>query len=151
GDEIGTAITLNNRGLALRRDRSGTEEEIAARRGSAGEYLSEALKLRRALNDRRGVAGTLNKLGVLSFETDDYESSWYFYLEALKFERYIDNRHGIGVALANLGEVAGLLGEGETGARLLTAAERVLVEVGSPNLEEARKMMDEACAKAGWS
>ena len=151
GDTIGITIALNNHGLALRRDKSGDAEEVAVRRASAGALLSEALTLRRSLNDRRGLAETLNNLGVLSYELENYPGAWDYYLEALKYEQQIDNRHGVGVALANLGEVAGILGNACQGARLLTAAERVLTEVGSPNLEEARKMMDDACTVAAWS
>lgn len=151
GDRIGVAIALNNLGLAERRDRSGSPEEVAARQARAGDYLNEALELRRALDDRRGLAETLNNLGVLAFELGQFDDARNRYLEAMGCERQIGNLYGAGVALANLGEVAGIQGRSGEGARLLAAAERALTEVGSPVAENVREMLEAAGAAAGWS
>jgi predicted ATPase/class 3 adenylate cyclase len=151
GDRIGVAIALNNLGLAERRDRSGSPEEIAARQERARDYLNEALELRRALDDRRGLAEALNNLGVLAFELGRFDDARLRYLEALRWERQVGNLHGVGVALANLGEVAGIQGSPGEGVRLLAAAERALTEVGSPVAATVREMLEAAGAAAGWS
>jgi tetratricopeptide (TPR) repeat protein len=135
----------------LRRDFSGSPEELAERRNRAGILLHEALKLRRELDDRRGLAETLNNLGVLFFEMEDLGGAWRWYREALEYERQLDHLHGIGVALANLGEAAGDLGAAELGASLLAASVVTLAEAGSPVIEDVGKMLDEMASRAGWS
>ncbi len=151
GDAIGVAIAMNNRGLAERRDQSGSSAEVAARRERAGEHLHSALQLRRRLDDRRGLAETLNNLGVLAFEWGEFDRAWAHYQEALTFERQVGNRLGIGVAMANLGEVAGILGRATEGARLLAASERVLQELGSSDTPWVRGELEKLAPVAGWS
>jgi tetratricopeptide (TPR) repeat protein len=150
GDPIGVAIALNNRGLAERRDRSGTDAEVEERRAHAREHLNQALTIRRKLGDRRGLAETLNNLGVLSFEMRHFSEAWRYYHEALQHELAIDNRHGIGIALANLGEVAEELGQVESGARLVATAEWVLTEIGAPVAKQVSSMLVDMAPRAGW-
>lgn len=149
GDQIGVAIALNNHALALRRD--SASEGLSARREQAEQFLTEALQLRRALDDRRGLAETLNNLGVLAFEQERYPVSWDYYREALRFEQEVHNRQGIGKTLANLGEVAALLGRPEQGVRLLLASVLILEESGSPLARAVAGMCEEQREALGWS
>jgi hypothetical protein len=150
GDTIGVAIALNNQGIALRRDRSGTSADLHARQHRAEVQLTEALRLRRTLGDQRGLAETLINLGVLAFERGEFVDSWTRYREALTYERLLDNRNGIGVALANLGEVAGIQGDPALGARLLIAAETVLADIGSPLASDVQAMREALDVTAAW-
>jgi predicted ATPase len=151
GHRTGVAIALNNTGLVLRRDTAGAEAEVAERRTASKARFQESLDIRRTLGDRRGLAETLNNLGVLSYEMKQYPEAWRYYFEALSYEREIDHRHGIALVLANLGEVAGDLGQPATGARLLLASEGVFTEVGSPLVKEVRGMLDAVAAQSGES
>lgn len=149
GDQIGVAIALNNHALALRRDTA--PQGLATRREKAEQLLTEALRLRRALEDRRGLAETLNNLGVLAFEQERYAVSWDYYREALTFELELHNRRGIGVTLANLGEVAALLNQPEQGVRLLITAVQILEEAASPHASGVAGMLATQRDEVGWS
>jgi tetratricopeptide (TPR) repeat protein len=134
-----------------RRDQSGSAEEIAARRQKAEQHLQEALRLRRALDDRRGLAETLNNLGVLAYERGDMAGAWDFYREALEHEQAVRNTLGAALLLANLGEVARERGEPARAVRLLVVSEGLLEEAQSPAVPLAvvAEMLDKAAGEAG--
>lgn len=124
-DAILTAIVHNNLGIVERRDKDGSREEAAY-------HFQEALNLRRARDDRRGVAETLNNLGVLAFEAENWETAWKYYAEALEHERALSHPFGVAMVLQNLGETAEQRGELVHACRLFAAAERLMEEVKSP-------------------
>jgi predicted ATPase/DNA-binding SARP family transcriptional activator len=146
------AVVQNNLGLVERRDRSGSAVEMAARREKAEQHLQEALRLRRSLDDRRGLAETLNNLGVLAQERDDLAVAWDYYIEALTYEQEVRNTLGAALLLANLGEVAQTQGDSKRAYRLLAVSERLLEAVQSP-LEPVAvvgEMLRKAAVEAGF-
>ncbi len=134
---VEAAIVHNNLGLVERRDAAG--DKVAAL-----HHLEEALRLRRAHDDRRGLAETLNNLGVLAHEQGDLDAAWQWYAEAARHERDLRHTFGVARALANLGEVAHARGEGERACRLFGAAERLFEEVKSAYTSYAAGLLADA-------
>ena len=132
GDRIGVSIALNNLGVLGRRRRSSSQAEAETDLARAHEFLVESLKIRRECQDVMGQAETLNNLGVVAFERNDYEAAWSHYRDSLLLERELKRQSGIATALANLGEVAGTQGKPELALKLMALSQRVLEEVQSP-------------------
>jgi predicted ATPase/DNA-binding SARP family transcriptional activator len=124
GDRIHMAIVRNNLGLTERRDAEGDKE-------AALHHLEEALQLRRELGDARGIAETLNNLGVLAYEQNDFDKAHAHYMETLPTQQELRHTFGVACVLANLGEVADAEAEFERACRLYAAAERLFETVDS--------------------
>ncbi len=118
------AILYNNLGLVERRDPTGD-------RAAAEQYLMNAFRMRRAADDRHGLAETLTNLGVLAFEQGDLDAAWLRYSEAAQYEQELQDNFGVGRALFNLGEVADRRREAQRALRLFAAAERLFDNVKS--------------------
>jgi tetratricopeptide (TPR) repeat protein len=131
-DQLGVSIVRNNQGVLSRRAPAEGHDERAKRLVQAREFLMESLTIRRGLQDLMGEAETLNNLGVVAFECEDFEGAWNHYRDALHIERELRRTLGIGTALANLGEVAGVLGDRELAIRFMAVSERVLEDIKSP-------------------
>jgi predicted ATPase/DNA-binding XRE family transcriptional regulator/Tfp pilus assembly protein PilF len=74
-----------------------------------GDYLQgtalfeSALAIRRALDDRRGIAATLSNLGMIAHYRGDYERAKLMYEEALALNRELGDMRGTAISLNNLG------------------------------------------------
>lgn len=139
GNTLYTAIVHNNLGLMEYRDKDGSDEQAAY-------HLQEALRLRRTVGDRRGLAETLTNLGILAFRKQEWEAAWRFYAEALENECALHHHFGVGRALANLGEVAIEQGDRNRAGRLLAAAERLLNEMKSQEAAFASDLLSRIAA-----
>ena len=91
------AKVLNGEGLLLYHQR----EYPAAR-----ARHEESLAIRRQLDDRRGVAISLNNLGMVALDQGDLASARALHEESLALARELGNRNGIARSLGNLGMVA---------------------------------------------
>jgi len=74
-------------------------------------FDEESLALYRELGDKRGMAGTLNSLGVAAWLTGDYESARRWLEESVSLYQASGERQYIGGPLANLGYVAWTSGD----------------------------------------
>ncbi|MDQ6695436.1 MAG: tetratricopeptide repeat protein [Chloroflexota bacterium] len=86
----------------------------------------EGLALRRGMNDRTGIAASLNNLGNVASEQGDLEAARFYHAESLLIAREINDEWKIGMSLNNLG----------------------IVEMNLGNLVEARALFDESLALA---
>ncbi|TVP63387.1 MAG: CHAT domain-containing protein, partial [Nodularia sp. (in: Bacteria)] len=75
------------------------------------EYYKQALPLRRAIDDRRGEAVTLNNLGKVYDDLGEKEQALEYYNQALPILRAVDDRRGEAITLNNIGAVYSSLGE----------------------------------------
>jgi DNA-binding CsgD family transcriptional regulator len=92
---LALARELNDRGCVARSlDRVGNWHLNVGRVRKALEYQQEALELLESLGDRRGVADTLNLLGMTSAFVDS-EQSAAFYGRAIPLMREFDDRQGL--------------------------------------------------------
>lgn len=140
-DQTSAAIVRHNLGLVERRDSEGDPK-------AAERHLEEALRLRRALGDRRGIAESLNGLGVLAHFARDWAAARACYQEAMELELELGHVLGVATALDNLGEVAVEEGEPERASRLLAASERLMHEIESPHLEYVTRQLVSAAERA---
>jgi tetratricopeptide (TPR) repeat protein len=72
----------------------------------ATALYQESLALARELGDSRGVATSLNNLGMVATSQGDYEGATAFLDESLALHRQLGSQEGIARALHNLGRVA---------------------------------------------
>ena len=72
----------------------------------ATEFLDKSLNLYRRLDDKIGIANTLNVAGVVAHDQGDYARARVFYGESLAVCREIEDKYGILLALNNMGNVA---------------------------------------------
>jgi tetratricopeptide (TPR) repeat protein len=119
----------------------------AQRLADATRYLQTSLQLRRANHDRRGLAETLNSLGVLCFYADNWEGAWNHYAEALALLLDLENTQQVALMLANLGEVALMRHEPARAIPLLVVSEYLLTELQSPLTEPVGRMLQQATLK----
>lgn len=124
GDRVEAGNAYNNLGLLECSNEAGSAE--------AARHLEEALRLRRGCEDRRGVAETLNNLGILAQAQDQRAAAQRWYTEALDVEREMGHGFGVARALSNLGEIAEAQGALGQACRLFTAAEYLFEQVQSP-------------------
>src|SRR5882724_13098489 len=105
---------------------------------------------------------SLNNMGEVAQEQEDYRRAAALYAESLSIRRELGDRLFIVSSLHNLAEVACSRKNYERGARLFGAAEalRELVGVPLPNakradfdryIEEARDTLGRADLKAAWT
>lgn len=81
-----------------------------ANHASAIALAQQGLELYRELGDQRGMAATLNNLGVFTVDQGDLERAKSIYTESLELYRAIGDEWGIAAALNNLGIVLRLQG-----------------------------------------
>ena len=73
---------------------------------NADRFLQQSLEIRQALDERLGIAETLNALGTLATYQKDYALAQQRYEASLVIQRELGNRKGIAAALNNLGNSA---------------------------------------------
>jgi tetratricopeptide (TPR) repeat protein len=105
--------------------------------GNQGDYerqkkiVEESLHLYREMDDKPGIAQSINNLGSIAYSQGDYDSAEVFFSESLSIRREIGDSWGTANSLNNLGGVAFLKGDCE-GA----------LELHSQSLELRRKLND---------
>jgi predicted ATPase/Tfp pilus assembly protein PilF len=116
GDIVGAANVCNNLGLIEYLDARGDK-------AAAQVHLHEALRLRRELDDARGVAEACINLGALAQQRNDLDEAEHYYREALGIELHLYHLFGVGRALCNLGEIAEERDAFDSAFRLYVAAQ----------------------------
>jgi len=86
----------------------------------------ECLALRRAMGDKRGIAGSLGNLGVLAHERSCYCRASALFEESLELQREMADTWGIFASLGNLGRVA--YGQGDYGRAATLYAEALAIQ-----------------------
>ena len=97
---------------------------------SARALAEESLSLRRELNDARGVAASLNVLGLLYQDMGDHHAARAVLEESNALSRQLGDVRGVGVTLLNLGETARALGDSASARTLLEESLQALRAVG---------------------
>ncbi len=72
----------------------------------ARHHYAASLELRRAMDDRLGIATALNGLGLLAGYAGEYARARALHEEALTLRRDLGDRQGLGNSLSNLGNIA---------------------------------------------
>ncbi len=71
---------------------------------SALFYYEESVKLKKIINDVKGLANTLANIGQLYFHKEEYDKGLKYNLEALAIDRKLKNEIGIYQSYINIGE-----------------------------------------------
>ena len=99
---------------------AGTLAETQGDYDQAVRLHQEALALRQAIGDKRGVAESLESLGSIAQDQGDYPRATRLHEQALALCREVGDERGIAHALVNLGTVAAYRGDADRAAALLT-------------------------------
>ncbi|MGH2359457.1 MAG: ATP-binding protein [bacterium] len=116
-----TALTVTDTNGAPRTRALAGAAILAQSQGdyARAEALSrERLALQRTLQDRRGIADTLNSLGIAMLERGDYRTAREYLDESLAVGREVGDPQATASALINLANVAEHEGDYETAGRL---------------------------------
>jgi hypothetical protein len=121
GDTRLISRALNNLGNLA----SGVEDYVAARR-----FHEESLSIRRATNDRGGVAVALHNLALIDGYEGDLETAWARCEESVAIHRESGEPHAIATTLGQLGGIAFKQGKQALGEAMLKESLLVLSRLG---------------------
>jgi non-specific serine/threonine protein kinase len=97
----------------------------------AAEHHAEALRLRRALGDTRGIAGSLNNLGTIDHDRGRYPAAAGRFAEALPVWREAGDPEGLALSLNNLGRARRFQGDFAGAAALARESLDLLQALGN--------------------
>jgi tetratricopeptide (TPR) repeat protein len=90
--------------------------------GAARPLHEESLAIHRELEDKTGIAGSLNDLGSVAREQGEYEAARVLFEESLAIFRGLGDKTSIATSLADLAHVAQAQGDPEKARALLEEA-----------------------------
>lgn len=126
---------------------------------TARKLYAEALALRRATGDARGIAWLLQSLGYAARVQGEYQAARAFQEERLQLERTLGNRHGVASTSVELGHIARSQGDLSAARTWLAAGLALAREVSNFHIMALALMQlgdlalacaDYAEAKALW-
>ena len=97
----------------------------------ATALYEESLEIRRRIGDRRGVAETLNNLGVIADRHDDWDRAAGLYEQSLELFKVFGDKQGEARVLMNLGEARLEQGDHAAAYDLLRESLQICWEIGS--------------------
>jgi predicted ATPase/Tfp pilus assembly protein PilF len=109
---------------------AGNLAYVQGNHGQAGALFEESLALRRALEDRHGIAASLNCLGNVAQDQGEYWRAKALFEEGLALKRELQDRRGVARVLNNLGSVACLQGDVQQAAALYQESLAIERELG---------------------
>ena len=118
----------------------------------ARPLYEEALKLRRALHDVRGIASALNSLGNIAYDLNDYRTARTLFEESLVLYRQTDAANGKACVLSNLANISGHAGDYGTARTLHAEALTLFRETADlPNIAlTLNNLADKVLQCADW-
>ncbi|MBK6983621.1 MAG: tetratricopeptide repeat protein [Bacteroidetes bacterium] len=69
------------------------------------EYHRRSLKIQEEINDKMGIAITLNDIGAVIERQDDIPKALEYYHKSLKIDEELKNKNGIAYTLNNIGSI----------------------------------------------
>lgn len=128
---------------------TGVLLDDAGQPAEAARHLEASLALRREIGDERGIARTLNSLGVVARSLGDLDRAEALFQESLDRKRALDDRPGISVSLTGLGIIASDRGQYAGAVELLAAALEIDRAYGGPGEVVAHANLGTALVRAG--
>ncbi len=101
---------------------------------SARSFYEESLAISRELDDRQGIAGSLDGLGIMAMDQGEYAQSRAFYEESLYVFRDLNDKRGIARSLTNWGLLEEGFGDPALSRTLLEESLQIKRELGAPRL-----------------
>lgn len=135
GNQLGIATILLNMGeLAL------VEKDL----DRADSLIQQSLKLNIDHGFARGVAYSKHGLGNVQLALGDLPGAERFFLESMDLRLQWGEKYGVAILLVDLAYVRWRLGQAESSACLLGAAEAIHTAISNPMLPAARERFEEA-------
>ena len=134
----------NNLGIVEREAPDGQSEKVTL-------YWELALAGRKMAGDARGLAETLNNLGVVAQESGQLDAAWDYGEAALQIKVELGHVAGAAATLFNLSEIAEAHADFKLATRLGAAAESLFDKAGSPHLAVATAWLEPLAQRAGHS
>jgi serine phosphatase RsbU (regulator of sigma subunit)/Tfp pilus assembly protein PilF len=94
-------------------------------------FTEEALKLAEKLNFEKGIATSLNNIGVFYRKNGKYDIALSYYIKSLKIHEKINNKEGVAFSLSNIGTIHSLTGDYEKALKYFHRALSIFEELGS--------------------
>jgi predicted ATPase/serine/threonine protein kinase len=108
---------------------STTQGDFAA----AGAFLEQSLSLYKQLDDRWGIAASLNALGISARDRGDYPAALTYFQRSLACWRTLSDRLSTARCLSNLANVAKTYRDYSRAQLALREATEIFQEVGDPS------------------
>ena len=132
----------NNLGIVEREAPDGKADEVV-------RHWKLALDGRERAGDRRGLAETLNNLGVQAQEAGQLDEAWNYGRQALQLKVELGHVAGAAATLFNLSEIAEARPDLKLAARLSAASETLFDKAGSPHTTIATAWLQQIAPRAG--
>ena len=100
---------------------------------NAHHLLKQSLEIRQSLNERLGIAATLNALGNLATQQKDHTLAQQRYEASLAIQRELGNQKGIATSLNNLGNSAMYRGDTAAAVPFYEESLQMIREDGDPH------------------
>ncbi len=95
------------------------------------EYTQKALSIRQDINDKAGIATSLNVLGVINYYKGDYFASIDYHIKAMKMREEIGNEAKIATSYNNIALVYLALDDFETALNYLNKALEIRIKTNN--------------------
>jgi tetratricopeptide (TPR) repeat protein len=117
---------------------------VVLRTDSALFYFNMSLKIRKAIDDKKGIANTLNNIGELYQTIGKYEDAEAHLNEALIIRKQLNNKNDIAFSLTNLAALNYRLGKIDLAKKYADEALAIATELGFPeNIKRITKLLNE--------
>ncbi len=97
----------------------------------ASENFFTSLKIFETINDKSGIAKSLNSIGYVYFDQENYEKALEYYFQSLNIAKEVNDKQGIARGLNNIAAVYGSQEEYEKAKRYIKEAIIINDELGN--------------------
>lgn len=129
GDRFATATALNNLGNSIAMEGDFPSAVIV---WEEALVLWRALETEGNLDDKRGLAATIDNLGINAEQNGEWELAKEYYDECLRLRRAAGNHSGVAFGLMNLGVLSHRQSHFEEARKLFSEGLRIFQELGDP-------------------
>ncbi len=117
---------------------------MVLRTDSALFYFNQSLKIRKAIDDKKGIANTLNNIGEVYQTIGKFEEAEAHLNEALIIRKQLNNKNDIAFSLTNLAALNYRLGKIDMAKKYADEALQIATELGFPeNIKRITKLLNE--------
>jgi tetratricopeptide (TPR) repeat protein len=117
---------------------------VVLRTDSALFYFNHSLKIRKAIDDKKGIANTLNNIGEVYQSIGKFEEAEAHLNEALIIRKQLNNKNDIAFSLTNLAALNYHLGKLNIAKKYADEALAIAKELGFPeNIKRISKLLNE--------
>jgi tetratricopeptide (TPR) repeat protein/serine phosphatase RsbU (regulator of sigma subunit) len=150
GDKKLEAYAINFIGVAHKKiaekllSRGDFNGLVALRMDSALLYFSSSLKITKTIDDKRGIANSINNIGEVYQSIGKLTEAESYFNEALAIRKQLNNKKDIAFSLTNLAALNYRLGKIDLAKQYADEALQIATELGFPeNIKRITKLLNE--------